>query len=252
MDRATAERAVAALEEKGGAHDGRSESDRRVHVKRALQEGEPMAKAVLLQRLYGFPAPLSPLHEYLLLLIEESLLPELAHALGTRENELRARLHRGQPAFDRAAPDVAPETAAGWEWIATFQVSGGAMAIGEWPTPERDQDNLVLPCENGTWFALARADDEACHHLAIHESTLPQMEDLLRRRTRLGAVGVEGGRICIVDDAVRGDWTELHALEREDGGRGHVFDTGGDGAFEVFGTRPKETRPLVLVHIPAE
>jgi hypothetical protein len=257
MDLPTAQRVLAKLDEKVGALDAPEENEQRFEVKRALNEGEPMAQAVLLQRLYRSPAPLSPLHEHLIVLLEESLHAELARVLGMKTSALRTRLHRGQPAFGRAVPrepalpSHMPETVLGWERLRTFHVSGGAMAIGEWPVSDRDQSNLVVPCENGTWVVLEREDSQGLReHLTIHASALSEIGRLLRRSERVGEVGIDAARIYIVDEAIREDWSELRALEREDEGRGYICDMEDDGAFEVFGARRRRRRAFVLFHVP--
>jgi hypothetical protein len=254
MDKNEAEALVATLMNKTGEPDPRSWGEQYVELSRIHRKGTPPEQAASLQRLYRVKAFQST-HERMVSVLEEALFPQLAKALKTSAGALKARIHRGHPAFGHVAPER-PELPlpdapplAGWEPLNSFRVFSGSVVFGEGfaleePPEAGDEKSYVeVRAENGVWFHYCNDVDRA---IAVHESALAWAAEFPSQTQELGKVYVEGASIPVVDSEVRLDKDFIREIQMNEGvGRACIFGLGGDGVTPVLG-RERDKNVVLL------
>jgi hypothetical protein len=243
-----------------GTPDLRSWGEQYLELTRALRKGAPLERAQKLHQLYRCSSPLPETHELMITRFEETLFIDLGKALRKKPGQLKAELHRGQPAFGHEAPfrELAPLPRAprldGWETHGGFWVFGGALSLGESPgTKEEDPVHpdgstwrVVRPALDGPWLVASRdrsvqlEDDPEPYDMqewvAVHADHASRLHALVRELRPLGKTFVHGGQTAAVDVEVAEDRGWLRDFQgNEPKQRGFIVGLGGDGTAEWQG-----------------
>src|SRR4051812_2576901 len=134
-----AENLLAILSTRNGAPDSRSWGEQFVELSRIARKGSDTERAQRLHLLYRCAAPLPETHELMIARFEEPLFAEMGKALRKKPGQIKAELHRGQPAFGSEAPyrDLEPLPSVslpGWDEAGGFHLFGGRLSLGETPS----------------------------------------------------------------------------------------------------------------------
>ncbi len=261
VSRAEAERLLTILR----AGDGEPPDDRAWPYRfrdfqRTLVKGSFHDQVRALHRLYRTKFKLSFGERRLIMTFEDAILGELAHVVGGTKDALVAELHGMHPAFLASAPARPPEQPitrptpkppiklAKHEYLGEFTVADGRLVVGEFtessgdsPTDAKERSSFVSPAVPGTWYAFVQGDDEVEALIAVHRDHADNFKKLAKSAAPLSRVIVEGGRMTMLDAAVRDDpkyvdetmfplFTEGLILDR-----GCHSGTGGDGVDTVRG-----------------
>jgi hypothetical protein len=253
-----------------GNPDLRSWGEQYVELTRTLRKGAPLERAQKLHQLYRCNSPLPETHELMITRFEEALFGDLAKALRKKPGQLKAELHRGQPAFGKEAPyrELAPlpkfPRLGGWEADGGFWVFGGALSLGEWPGaqeegpvhPDGSTVRLVRPALDGAWLIASRdssirlEDDpepyDVKEWIAVHADHASRLDALVSELKPLGRTFVHGGQTAAADVEVAEDRGWLRDFQaNEPKLRGFIVGLGGDGTAEWQGVSAGEKLCLI-------
>lgn len=205
---------------------------------------------------------LSPREIDVLVSVSETVLGELAMALGVTATDLRAAVKRGQPAVSARVRRVLPPAPAveGAELLRSFWL-GSTAVIGE--RPEATADVIRVSVKPGAWHAYVFEgpedgddddhDDVAREGIILRHHDLPSDTPRVGATVRLGVVNLEGGTIGVLDASALDDATfgvdEVERTRRDGegyGDRGVEARTLGDGAHDVLADAATGAMLLVL------
>jgi len=261
VSRAEAERLLTILRT-GDAEppDDRAWPYRYRDFQRALVNGSFEDQVRALHRLYRTRYKPSFDERRLILTFEDAILGELAHVVGGTKDALVAELHGMHPAFSASAPVRPPEQPitrptprppiklSKHEYLGEFTVADGRLVIGEFtessgdsPPDAKERSSFVSPAVPGTWYAFVQGDDEVKALIAVHRDHADNFKKLAKSAIPLSRVIVEGGRMTMLDAAVRDDPKYVDEAMFPLFPKGLILDrgchcgTGGDGVDTVRG-----------------
>jgi hypothetical protein len=169
----------------------------------------PLERQVEYARLYfRKKKALRPKEVEILLAVSETVIAELAVALGVDEGDLRSAVKRGKPQIEpqvaRALPTAPPLE--GYTFLRSFWL-GAVALVGE--TPEQDEETLRVSVKPGAWHAYSADECEAPFDdgggVLLRHSDLPPGTRAASAKLDLGGVNLEGGTISVLDAAALTD-----------------------------------------------
>ncbi len=258
-----AERRLALLEDTTPVTDTRSAKERYVEYTRTMARGTDLQKLALLRAQYAstFSAGARNMVIYYL---EDAVLPELAHVLGTSQEMLAEKLHsvhaeRGtyaktakpRPPEPEPVPPKDPWGIKGHKYVGTFTLEGDSLIAGDpiYITSKHDESkqdvtkNIRIIATPGRWLCYLELDpkdpsDVTMSFIAIHDSAKKQFDGARRKAASVAKLWVDSGRMSVVDSAIRDDasYEDARLFGADDfgviGGRGCVVSSGaGDGTY---------------------
>lgn len=258
-----AERRLALLKDTTPVTDTRPAKDRYVELTRTMSRGTDMQKLALLRAQYAstFSAGTRNMTIYYL---EDAVLPELAHVLGSSQGKLVEMLHavhaeRGtyaktattRPPEPDPVPPKDPWGIKGHDYVGTFTLEGDSLIAGDpiYVTSKHDESpqevtkNVRIPAAAGRWLCYLELDPEdpsdvTMSFIAIHDSARKEFDRARRKAAPVAKLWVDSGRMSVVDSAIRDDasYDDARLFGGDDfgvvRGRGCVVSSGGgDGTY---------------------
>lgn len=236
-------------------------SDRAFHLMCAMGHGEPERLATEIARVLQAPFRPVRMEASLFSDAENALLNELALALSTTAETLRADLRGASTAFAdgtptrpaeaRPAPPEGPMLE-GATLQGSFELIGNTAVIGDAPfvRPEWDGDvveegvtrNLHLSAHAGRWFAWVVGQREGVlfvHADRVEEVRLAGIAASVSRSTNRGRVTIEAGQIGVVPESLRtdpdfADEVRYRMGTRFPSGHGAIVPVASDGLVTVW------------------
>lgn len=274
MGEADAEATFARLKRDDGEPDARSWPYRARDGYRTLARGPQSARVEHLHSLYRSPFAPTFAERKMIFAYEDAVLPELASSLGRSVDLLRETLHAIHPVFRKDAPQRPDEPPAdphfpappfeipGFTYLGSFTVDrelvvgepGATLSHADQPPDIDERHSVRVEVRPGHWLAFKQEEDGSPLGLvAVHEREGGKLLTLLHDSRDIAGVIIEGGRVAMLDAAVRTEAEFVDEMEfplfaegliKE---RGATCTTGGDGVFPVVISRSGIETILVSV-----